>query len=203
MKEKFEDIVDFCIDHYPSIIGVIAIIATGVLAVTSASTVAGYEAQLPELRKSIDDAKTELNKESTVEDDVEAMKVSTINARDIGNEVVKAQMVVADSYATHETPSEDDIAKAEEALKVIAKNVEGEARSNMWLRNSEWTFELKSVVNYTGVTSMPVIFTMTTTNGQLAGLVRAVYDSEAEQFKDVKVQYTAIGREEFSDVGGN
>lgn len=202
MQEKFEDIIDFVVDHYPSIIGIVAIIITGVLAINSASTVADYTSKEPELRSQIEQVKVELNKESTAEADTEAVKESTINARDIGTEIVKAQSTLADVYATHEAPSDEGIAKAKAALDVVGKDVDGDALSNMWVRNSDWKLELKSVVNYKGVTSMPVIFTMTTGTGDLAGLVRATYDSELKKLTNVKAQYTAAGKADFAEVGG-
>lgn len=202
MQEKFEDIIDFVLDHYPSIIGAIAIIITGILAITSANTVADYTSKEPDLRAQIEQVKVELDKESTAEADTEAVKESTINARDIGTEIVKAQTTLASVYATHEAPSDEGITKAKSALDVLAKDIDGEALSNMWVRNSDWTLELKSVVNYKGVTSMPVIFTMTTNSGDLAGLVRATYDSDVKQLTNVKAQYTAAGKADFAEVGG-
>lgn len=203
MRDVFENIKDFVLDHYPVVIGGACMVILGIVLMTGDSTISDLENQLPALRTEIEETKVALNASTDVDVDgeVEVIKEATINARAIGETIVKAQQEAADYYSSPGSSSDAVRNTGVKAMEVIDKHIAGDPMSNLWSHNNSWTLELKTIVNYRDAAEMPVIFTMTNSSDELMGLVRAVYVVESDSLDKVNVQYTAAGRADFVEIG--
>lgn len=61
-----------------------------------------------------------------------------------------------------------------------------------WKLHQDWSLELTSTMEYDGIEEFPVLFTMRTESGELAGVVRAKYNVDKGSLSDVEPYYPGM-----------
>lgn len=140
----------------------------------------------------------------------ETLKERTVSAKKIGQEMIAVDNALTAFYKTNEPLPQDeakkqamfdalDKAKAENTRLTGAKEKD---HINTWKLNPAWTTTLDTVVTYQDTDRVPVVFSMKTADGKVAGLVVATYDVSKHQLKDITRYYTTDGLKDEIDVGG-
>lgn len=205
MKSKFDAFIDFFVEYWLMILGVVFIIIMGVGMSLNISSTKMYNRQEARAKSKIIPLKAKLKKINKKDANDVSKKVKTdgINATAIGNKLVSAQNDVVSFYLKRGEITKDDRDKLSNAGAIITE-ITGITPSvqNMWLRNTQWTLKLNTVVTYSDIT-MPILFTMVNRKGDMMGLVTARYDSTNNQITDVVVQYTNAGTKDFQNITTN
>lgn len=135
--------------------------------------------------------------EADAEEQVQKVKENVISAKQIGEEMIEVDNTLAAFYKTWEPPLENEklLQEVEAAKKKNTELTGADDNDHLitWQLNPEWTLKLESVINYGDVKEIPVLFTMTTGEGEFAGIVRAMYEVSKHQLREIKVQYTPAG----------
>lgn len=141
---------------------------------------------------------------------MEVIEGRTVSAEAIGKEMIATDDALTEFYKTNE-PFPDD---QDEVDKMMAARDEAHAANtrltgaseatqlDTWKLNPEWTTTLESVVVYQDTPRVPVVFSMTTSSGDNAGLIYALYDTETETLNDISKHYTTAGMQDATDIGG-
>lgn len=142
--------------------------------------------------------------EDSMSDEVVVIEQSSQHAREMGAEMIAIQQTLSTFYKSAEPldPKEDltDVRKAEDAYVRLTNQTD---YGNTWQLNKDWTMTLDTVANYSGTKTVPVVFTMKTKDGKVAGIVRGVYNPEIDLLESIIVDYTVDGRMDATDVGGH
>lgn len=159
------------------------------------------DARISELQQEVD--KPPLS-EADLEEEVKVIERTSNHARDMGQEMIAVQKTLATFYRTHEPldPNED-LTPVRDAEKVYTRLTSSTDYGNTWLLNPSWTMKLDTVADYSSTNDVPVVFSMYTGDGKLAGLVRGIYDAEADFIDAIQIDYTVDGRNDMADVGGH
>lgn len=148
---------------------------------------------IDEIEKKLEEAGETVDSEQIVHE----VRESIISAKEIGAEMIEVDNTLTEFYQSWDPVPEDDgyLRKLEVAQK---KNTELTGAGEQdhiatWQLNPEWTLTLETVINYGDVEQIPVLFKMTTAEGELAGIVRATYIVSEHKLTDIKKQYTPAG----------
>lgn len=205
MKSKFDAFVDFFVEYWLMILGVVFIVIAAIGISTNMSAINSLNKKANNNKEKLVELKRELKETNKKDANNVSKKVKTdgINATSIGNKLVSAQKDIVSVYLKRGQLSKDDRDKLSDATAVMTENTGvTPSASDMWLRNTKWNLKLNTVVTYSD-TSMPVLFTMTNQNGDMMGLVTARYDSTANQITNITVQYTSAGTKDFQNITTN
>lgn len=149
------------------------------------------------------------NTSATV-DDVEGDATEMISASEIGEEVIELQNVLADLFCMdgHRTSGIIDMRLKEgpklgKRLAELTDIDEDRYQYESWKLNNDWTIELASVIEYEKTDRIPVVFAITTEDGERIGLIKAEYDVAAHQLTNIEKHYPSIsGAGLFKSIGG-
>lgn len=205
MKSKFDAFVDFFVEYWLMILGVVFIVIAAIGISTNMSAINSLNKKANNNKEKLVELKRELKETNKKDANNVSKKVKTdgINATSIGNKLVSAQKDIVSVYLKRGQLSKDDRDKLSDATAVMTENTGvTPSASDMWLRNTKWNLKLNTVVTYSD-TTMPVLFTMTNQNGDMMGLVTARYDSTANQITNITVQYTSAGTKDFQNITTN
>lgn len=205
MKSKFDAFVDFFVEYWLMILGVVFIVIAAIVISTNMSAINSLNKKANNNKEKLVELKRELKETNKKDANNVSKKVKTngINATSIGNKLVSAQKDIVSVYLKRGQLTKDDRDKLSNATAVMTENTGvTPSASDMWLRNTKWNLKLNTVVTYSD-TSMPVLFTMTNQNGDMMGLVTARYDSTANQITNITVQYTNAGTKDFQNITEN
>lgn len=209
MKSKFDAFVDFFVEYWLMILGVVFIVIAAIGISTNMSAINSLNKKANNNKEKLVELKRELKRELKETNKKDANNVSKkvktdgINATSIGNKLVAAQKDIVSVYLKRGQLSKEDRDKLSNATAVMTENTGvTPSASDMWLRNTKWNLKLNTVVTYSD-TTMPVLFTMTNQNGDMMGLVTARYDSTANQITNITVQYTSAGTKDFQNITTN
>lgn len=205
MKSKFDTFVDFFVEYWLMILGVVFIVIAAIAISTNMSAINSLNKKANNNKEKLVELKRELKETNKKDANNVSKKVKTdgINATSIGNKLVAAQKDIVSVYLKRGQLSKEDRDKLSNATAVMTENTGvTPSASDMWLRNTKWNLKLNTVVTYSD-TTMPVLFTMTNQNGDMMGLVTARYDSTANQITNITVQYTSAGTKDFQNITTN
>ena len=205
MKSKFDAFVDFFVEYWLMILGVVFIVIAAIGISTNMSAINSLNKKANNNKEKLVELKRELKETNKKDANNVSKKVKTdgINATSIGNKLVSAQKDIVSVYLKRGQLSKDDRDKLSDATAVMTENTGvTPSASDMWLRNTKWNLKLNTVVTYSD-TTMPVLFTMTNQNGDMMGLVTARYDSTVNQITNITVQYTSAGTKDFQNITTN
>lgn len=205
MKSKFDAFVDFFVEYWLMILGVVFMVIAAIGISTNVSAINSSNKKANNNKEKLVELKRELKETNKKDANNVSKKVKTdgINATSIGNKLVSAQKDIVSVYLKRGQLSKEDRDKLSNATAVMTENTGvTPSASDMWLRNTNWNLKLNTVVTYSD-TSMPVLFTMTNQNGDMMGLVTARYDSTANQITNISVQYTSAGTKDFQNITTN
>lgn len=169
------------------------------------------EAMINKLSSEITEYENELAKEpKTLEDfeqEVEVIVDSGVTVKDMAGEILESQKVLADTYLTAEeidfdARTDEDEKRIEDAQLVFTRLTGSTNFVDLWLLNPEWRLELDTVGSYSDVVNIPVVFSMYTSDDELAGIVRGIYNIDDDIIKDIERDYTQAGLDNRTDVGG-
>jgi len=140
----------------------------------------------------------------------ETITLRTVSAKQIGNEMIKVDNMLTSFYKSNESLPEDQAAydKIVNELEWAKKENEKltgateDEQIQTWKLNPAWTLRLDSVITYQDTDNVPILFSMTTKAGKLAGLISAVYDVNNHKIVNVVRHYTTDGLDDEVDVGG-
>lgn len=183
------------------------VLGGGGFLVSTSNTVDEMQAQEQVLTDEIQNLKDELARKTITEEDlepeVEIIEKAGTHALDMGEDMIFAQKKIAEAYRTYEPLSEfedkDGLSRAEE---IYTRLTESTDYINAWFLNNTWAMELDSVGTFVDAEKMPIVFSMYTEDGDLAGVVRATYNSERDLLRDIQIDYTVTGYADEADVGG-
>lgn len=140
-----------------------------------------------------------------LEPEAEKIVESGVSVKDMGAEMIQIQQTLADAYMSDEGLSRYTDAE----IEVIREAEKGYTRLtgvtnyvDLWLFNAEWDLRLESVGSYVDAEKIPIVFSIYTADGELAGLVRGIYNNEADFIDDIVRDYTEVGMTDRTDVGG-
>lgn len=205
MKSKFDAFVDFFVEYWLMILGVVFMVIAAIGISTNVSAINSSNKKANNNKEKLVELKRELKETNKKDANNVSKKVKTdgINATSIGNKLVSAQKDIVSVYLKRGQLSKEDRDKLSNATAVMTENTGvTPSASDMWLRNTNWNLKLNTVVTYSD-TSMPVLFTMTNQKGDMMGLVTARYDSTANQITNISVQYTSAGTKDFQNITTN
>lgn len=205
MKSKFDAFIDFFVEYWLMILGVVFIVIAAIAISTNMSAINSLNKKANNNKEKLVELKRELKETNKKDANNVSKKVKTdgINATSIGNKLVAAQKDIVSVYLKRGQLSKEDRDKLSNATAVMTENTGvTPSASDMWLRNTKWNLKLNTVVTYSD-TTMPVLFTMTNQNGDMMGLVTARYDSTANQITNITVQYTSAGTKDFQNITTN
>lgn len=132
----------------------------------------------------------------------------TVSAKEIGEDIIDLDNRLTEFYKTAEPLPEDKaerdaiFAQLEKDQNENAKLRNIERHEETWQLNPDWELELESVVSYKGLKTFPIVFSMKTSDGELAGFVQTTYDHEDRSIRDTLVQYTEAGSADAASLGG-
>lgn len=183
------------------------VLGGGFYLATSSSAVNSIQEQEQSLLLEIEDLEAELAQKNLTEEDlepeVEIIEQAGAHARDMGAEMIATQKKLAGAYRTDQPVVDyEDQSGLDEAEETYTRLTQSTDYVNTWFLNSEWDMELDSVGTYVESQNIPVVFSMYTKDGDLAGVVRAKYNSERDLLDDIVIDYTIIGYADEVDVGG-
>lgn len=148
--------------------------------------------------KAVSEADVQLDKIDEPKVDSE-VAYQTTSAEEVGEEVVKLQDILGDLFCTDgNLPKELVDIRLEEGPKLGKRLSElTDIDEDMyyyaaWKLHEDWTLELASVIGYEAVDEFPVLFTMKTEEGELAGLVKAAYDTRDQKLYHVEQHYVDV-----------
>lgn len=157
------------------------------------SEISMKQSLIDEIEVKLEEVGEQVNSEQMVNE----VRDSVISAKQIGAEMIEIDNTLTEFYQSWEPFPEDEelLQKLEEAKK---KNTELTGASEQdhiatWQLNPEWTLTLETVLNYGDVEQIPVLFRMTTAEGEFAGIVRATYNVREHKLTDIRKQYTPVG----------
>lgn len=205
MKSKLDAFVDFFVEYWVMILGVSFIIIMAVGMSMNLSDASKYRAKANKAESQLVGLKAELKtiNKKNAKDVSKKVKTDGINATNIGNKLVAAEKNLVSIYLKRGQITKEDRDTVSDAGAVITETTgETPGIDTMWLRNTQWTLKLNTVVTYSD-TTMPVLFTMSNTKGDMMGIVTARYDSTVNKFTDISVQYTNAGMKDFQNITTN
>lgn len=174
-----------------------------------ANNVSDLERSIGALQVEIDDLQADLSRKQVQAPDAENIKqdvtATVINARAFAKEVIaQDDWLVRAMYEPNfqDTPeaSDDYFAKFDATREYMQDLIPTFNRQSIRL-NPEWSLELESVVDYVGSGRMPVVFKMTTADGELAGIMYGSYDDESKTLSTSTIRYTETGLSDEAAVG--
>jgi len=138
------------------------------------------------------------------------IKERTVSAKEIGREMIEVDDALTAFYKTNkplptDKKEKDSLFKALEKAKeknILLTGAKEADHIKTWQLNPEWTLTLESVVTYQDTDRIPVVFSMTTKAGKVAGLIHAVYDVNKHMLTNINRYYTTDGLQDEIDVGG-
>lgn len=179
---------------------VIALVISGVVAMTMQNNVQTRTEQISQIESKIKGLQTKLDsaKNSSKEKVVKkVVDVKMHNATEAGNRLIKYEtdlMRLMDITIAGDTPSKEHIQEAFDTQDKIERMTglnESEAAAT-WIKIPSWTMEFKSVVSYEG-DEIPSLFILKDDKGELMGLVTATYHADTDSFSNINVTYTTAG----------
>lgn len=134
----------------------------------------------------------------------------TISAVDIGEDIIELQNVLADLFCMdgHRTQGIIDLRLKEgpklgKRLSELTDIDEDRYQYESWKLNNDWTIDLASVIPYEKTDYIPVVFTLTTDDGERIGLIKGMYDVEGHHLTNIEKHYPGISSGElFQGMGG-
>lgn len=207
-----DGILDFAKKYW--IIGVIAVIVIVLFMIMNgrSNTMETLQAEIDAMSdvkaERVAEAEAMADETFDSEGHIEQIETTTVSAEEIGEIVIKLDNELTAFYKTAEALPEDEDeydAMFEQLEKNQALNADLRGISNhgdTWQLNPDWTLELDSIVAYQATASIPVIFTMTTEDGDNAGVVRATYNVEDNTLSNIVRQYTSAGLDDAASIGG-
>lgn len=194
-------------DYWRLFLAFIFVVLGTVFVSTSNSESDTIVAQENTVREEIRSLESDLaQKDLTKEDlqpEVEIITEKGAHVRDMGEEMIEAQLVIARAYKNPDPITDDrELAVLEQAEMTYTRLTDSVDYANTWVLNGDWTMTLDSVGTYADVRNIPVVFSMYMASGELAGVVRGTYDSDRDLLSDVVVDYTVNGFADMTDPGG-
>lgn len=172
---------------------------------TAETQLVAYEKELAAIRAT--DA--ELSKPLDTDAAADTIETRTVSAEKVAKEIIavddtltqffKMNEVIEDKAARDKFFKSVDIAKQENTRLTGASEAD---HIDTWKKNPEWTTKLETVVAYEDAPTVPVVFSMTTKDGDTAGLVFATYNAQSGTIDGVSKLYTRAGILDESAVGG-
>lgn len=148
------------------------------------------QALVDEIEERLEEVAVEVDAEQHVQE----VKEGVVSAKQIGEEMIEVDNILTAFYKSWDPlPEDEKVFQELEAAEKKNTELTGADDSEhlaTWQLNSEWTLTLETVVNYSDVNEIPILFTMTTGEGEFAGIVRATYEVSEHQLRDIRVQYT-------------
>lgn len=130
------------------------------------------------------------------------IETKTVDAIEVGNKIVDIQNKLADMFRIDGNPSKEIIEQRRDVAPKLGdeqakiSDIDPSFYYDTWKLNKDWELKLETVISYENVNSFPVIFSMTTTKGDPAGMVKATYNVKSNTFTDIERHYTAMGESE-------
>lgn len=188
-------------------LSILLVAGAGVFLVISSGNTRNLDAQEQALIVEIEALEKELARKTLTEEDmqpeVEVIEQAGVHAQDMGAEMIQAQKKLADAYRSAEpVATYEDKKGLEEAEQIFTRLTTSTDYVNTWFLNGTWDMRLDTIGTYTDSKDIPVVFSMYTAAGDLAGVVRAKYDNERDLLDDILVDYTVSGYADEIDVGG-
>lgn len=168
--------------------------------------IAAYEKLEAESEQTLADLDVAFDKESQIE----VIEGRTVSAEKIGEAMIAVDDALTAFYKTNEPLPEDEAERAKIFAELEKNQIENTKLTgataadhiDTWKLNPEWTTKLESVVVYQDTPRIPVVFSMTTKDGESAGLIFATYDADNLQLTNIVKHYTRTGMNDAVDVGG-
>lgn len=194
-------------EYWRLFLAFIFVLVGTVLVSMSNSDASSLLAQENTVREEIQGLEVDLNQKDLTKEDlqpeVEIITEKGVHVRDMGEEMIEAQLIIAEAYKTPDPLADDaDLAAIERAEATYTRLTDSTDYANAWVLNSDWSMTLDSVGTYADVRNIPVVFSMYMDNGELAGVVRGTYDSDRDLLSDIVVDYTVNGFADMTDPGG-
>lgn len=132
----------------------------------------------------------------------EEIETKTVNAIEVGEEIIEIQNKLADLFRIDGNPPKEIIEQRRDVAPKLGEkqaeisDIDPSFFYDTWKLNKDWDLKLETVISYENVSRFPVIFSMTTTKGEPAGMVKAIYDVGSNKFIEIERHYTAMGEEE-------
>lgn len=132
----------------------------------------------------------------------------TVNAKKAGKKIIDIQNELADLFRVDGNPSkkfiENRLKRGPELAEKQAEftDIDPMLYHSTWKLNKDWDLKLETVISYQNVATFPVVFSMTTTEGKPAGMIKATYNVNDDSFTEIERHYTVLGeRESVQGVG--
>lgn len=199
--------VVFLQEYWMSVLAGLILIVAAILIQRSAGVDPDVAAEQRALEDEISDVRAELQKPALTEEalnqEVEVIKEAGASARSMGKELIESMSVLTKRYRSpllgDVEIDEDELESAEFTYTELTGSTD---YVNVWMLNPTWTMKLETVANYANTSTIPVVFSMYTEDGLLAGLVQGQYRTDANLLEDVQIQYTVDGQRDQIDIGG-
>lgn len=184
--------------------GLILVLSFGLVLYNESET-SKNEAKEEELMAEIIELETKLKRDESIDEDeeIKVIEKSGTHVRDMGEEMISYQKILAKEHRRADFTADDKKSdKVIEAEKGFTRLTNKTNYADTWLMNPNWDMKLESVGIYADVDKIPVVFTMDTEDGDLAGVVRAVYRVDDDLLEDIQIDHTIKGFETQVDSGG-
>lgn len=138
------------------------------------------------------------------------IEARTVSAQNIAKDIIAVDDTLTQFYKRNtalEGSKAEQAAffKKVEAMKKQNTKLTGASEADQiktWKLNPEWKTTLATVIAYQDADRVPVLFDMKTGKGEDAGVVYAVYDTQARTLNNVSKHYTNAGTLDAVQVGG-
>lgn len=208
------DSAGYIAKRYGLVIAAGVVMAGGMIYATSvqadvselSSEIATLEQDIVEQQRLLTVAEQPIDKEAQKQ----VIQNRTVSAKKIADEFIPVDDTLTAFYKTSgDLPTDESelkaLQQAVEEAKALNTQLTGASEADhiqTWQLNPEWTLSLESVVTYRDTDRVPVVFRMTTKDGEPAGLVYATYDVQKNQLSNVTRHYTPAGINNQADIGG-
>lgn len=138
------------------------------------------------------------------------IEARTVSAQNIAKDIIEVDDTLTQFYKRNTALSGSKAEQAAffkkvEAMKKENTKLTGAAEADQiktWKLNPEWKTTLATVIAYQDADRVPVLFDMKTKKGDDAGVVYAVYDTQARTLNNISKHYTNAGTLDAVQVGG-
>lgn len=143
---------------------------------------------------------------------VKSVKSNKANAKTFGEDIIEVDNKLT-AYYKNDKPypdvnnkkEVDKINKELDKYRSLNSSLRGAKKDThlaTWQLNPEWTLTLESVMTYQNVERFPIVFSMKTTDGEIAGIVYGEYDVSSNSMSSIRIQYTDAGIKDEASIGG-
>lgn len=101
--------------------------------------------------------------------------------------------MTAEELAEYEAELQDNVDRLNKTYELKDKLLAPDCPNESWQLNPNWTLKLESIINYRSTSSFPIVFSMTTANGEKAGIVMATFSVDDYKLSNVNIHYTSVG----------